>query len=89
MKVKLLLIFALTLTMPLLMAPKTRANGVPGDIDGDGKVTVLDVAMAGSQYLLTPDDPEYNASIVEKADFVNDDIINILDLTTLIYYYTG
>lgn len=90
MKAKLISILALTLTMPLLMAPMIRANGVPGDINGDGKVNILDITSAASQYLLAPDDPNYNATIVQKVDFTEPyGIITMLDLMTLISHYTG
>jgi hypothetical protein len=89
LKAKLTLILALTLSTLLLITP-TRANGVPGDINDDGKVNILDVTLAAGQYLLTSDDPNYNATIVAKADFAEPyGIITILDLVTLISYYTG
>lgn len=84
MKAKLILILALVLTIPLLTAPTTRANGVPGDINGDGKVNILDITLATGQYLLPPDDPNYNATIVDKVDFTEPyGIITMLDLVTL------
>ena len=88
-KAKLILFLALTLSMPLLIR-STHANGVPGDVNGDGMVNILDVTLAAGQYLLTVDDPNYNATIVEKVDFTEPyGIITILDLVTLVSYYTG
>ncbi len=91
MKTKLFLILAFTLTIALLMAPTVSANVLLGDINGDGKVNILDVTLAGSQYRLTPENPEYNSAIVEKADLAPpfDGIINILDMVSLISHYTG
>ena len=89
MKLKLLVIFALIMTMPLLfIVPKARALN-PGDIDGDGHVTILDVVKAASQYMLKPGDQGYNATIVSRADIAPpyDGVINILDLVTIIRYY--
>jgi hypothetical protein len=92
-KVKLLsllmVIVALVLCTPLLMTP--MANAKRG-------ATILDVTAAASQYHLNPGDPGYNATIVAKYDFDYDTgadklgpdgPINILDLVTLIYNYTG
>lgn len=94
MKAKLLLVLALTMTMPLLfMAPKVHTSivPIPGDINGDGHVNILDVVLAATQYMLTPDSPGYNATIVSRADLAPpfNGIINMEDLVTIISHYTG
>jgi hypothetical protein len=92
MKTKLVLILAFTLTIALLMAPRVNApSALPGDINGDGKVNILDVTSATSQYMLTAGNPKYNSTIVEKADLAPpyNGIINILDLVTLISHYSS
>lgn len=93
MKAKLLLItLALMVATPLMMAPTIHANtAIPGDINGDGHVDILDIVLAGSQYKLLPSDPNYNATIVGKADLAPplDGVLNILDLTTMIFHWTG
>jgi hypothetical protein len=88
-KAKLLVIFALTMTMPLLfIVPRARALK-PGDINGDGHVNILDVVLAATQYLLKPGDPGYNSTIVSRADLAPpyNGIVDILDLVTLTCYY--
>jgi len=75
--------------MLMFTSPVAYAND-PGDINEDGKVDILDIVLAASQYLLTPEDPGYNAAIVEKADLAEPyGIIDIFDLVSIIYYYTG
>lgn len=92
MKIKLLLILAvLSLAVTMLMSTSTVAYAYsPGDINEDGKVDILDIVLAASQYLLTPEDPGYDASIVEKADLAEPyGVIDIFDLVSIIYYYNG
>ena len=61
-----------------------------GDINNDGKVDILDLTLATSQYLLTPEDPGYNQTIVERADVAEPyQIIDILDIVTIAAHYTG
>lgn len=91
MKVKLLLILALTLSVPMLfMVPKARA-AIPGDIDGDGDVGITDVTMAAGQYMLMPGDPGYDPAIVAMADIAEpfDGVINLMDMVTIVSHYTG
>lgn len=93
MKAKLLLMtLALTVAMPLMMAPTIHANpDIPGDINSDGDVNILDIALAGGQYKLQPSDPKYNITIVGKADLAPpfDGVLNIMDIVTMIYHWTG
>jgi hypothetical protein len=90
MKAKLLLV-GLILTMSLLVTPLVRApNGIPGDIDEDGDVDITDIILAGSQYMLPLDHPDYNSTIVGRADFVAPfGIVTLLDMVTIAYHYTG
>jgi hypothetical protein len=94
MKVKLLsilmVIVALVLCTSLFLAP--MANAKKG-------ATILDVTAAASQYGLKPGDSKYDATSVAKYDIDYDHTgagklgpdgpINMLDLVTLIYNYTG
>lgn len=75
----------------MLMTMSTVASGnIPGDINDDDKVDILDIVLAAGQYLLTPEDPGYDAAIVEKADLAEPyGVIDIFDLVSIIYYYTG
>ena len=60
-----------------------------GDVNGDSKVTIEDVVLAASQFMLTPDDPTYDPTIVEMADIapLYNGIIDIFDLITIIAHY--
>jgi hypothetical protein len=88
MKTKVLPVLALILTIALLMVPKIHAQPNP-DIDGDGHVNISDVILAASQYRLIASDPGYDAAIVEKADFTGDGMVNLIDMVTLIQYYSS
>lgn len=86
--VGLLSLLAIGVLFAKVNAEKTNTTK-PGDIDLDGDVDIFDIVLAASQYKLHPNDPCYNATIVERADIAapRDGIINIFDLTTIIYYY--
>lgn len=89
-KTKLVVFLGTCLVATLFIRP-AFANPLLGDIDGDGDVDINDVVLAASQYRLTPESAGYNATIVEKADLAApfNGIINIYDLVTLIFHYTG
>jgi len=53
-----------------------RYRPIPGDMNSDGKVTIIDLAIVARAYGTRPGDPYWN----ELADLNNDKIINILDL---------
>jgi hypothetical protein len=88
-KYKLLAIFALIMTMSLLfIVPNVHAYPV-GDINEDHVVNILDVVLAGSQYMRKPTDPGYNSTIVSRADLAPpyNGIIDIIDMVTIIMHY--
>jgi len=94
MKANLLSILTLTLavaTLTMLPIPCSGSSVLIGDINEDGHVDIQDVVMAAGQYSLTPSDPAYNSTIVERADIAPpfNGIIDILDLVTITSYYTG
>jgi len=61
-----------------------------GDIDDDGDVDLYDVSLACSQYKLSAEDPNYNATIVERADLAPPyGVIDIFDIVTIVSAYTG
>lgn len=53
-----------------------RYTPIPGDINGDGIVNIMDLATVARAYGTKPGDPKWN----ELVDVNNDNIINILDL---------
>jgi len=62
---------------------------IVGDVNGDSKVTIEDVILAASQFMLTPEDPTYDPTIVKTADVAPpyNGIINICDLVTIAAHY--
>ena len=58
---------------------------LPGDVNGDGVVNVIDVTMTIS-YILGQNPADFNAA---AADVSGDGVVNILDLTTIIDMILG
>ena len=52
---------------------------IPGDVDSDGAVVILDLAALGLTYGSTPGSPNWNFD----SDFNTDSIISVVDLATL------
>lgn len=86
---KKLIIIGMFFSLLLITPGFTKADtSKPGDIDLDGDVDIYDIVLAVSQYGLHPDDPNYNGTIVERADLAPPyGIINLYDLVTIIYHY--
>jgi hypothetical protein len=62
----------------------TTSHGLPGDIDGDGRVTLPDLVLLAHAYGSRPGDPNWNpnADIAEPWG-----VIGLTDLVTLAVYY--
>jgi hypothetical protein len=86
-KAKLLVIFALIVTIPLLFTVPIAHASIVGDINLDGHVTILDVVLAASQYMLKSSDPHYNSTIVGRADYNLNGVVDIMDLVTIVKNY--
>jgi parallel beta-helix repeat protein len=57
--------------------------GIPGDVNGDGTVNVLDVKMLGKTFLATPGSSNWNSN----ADINGDGVVNILDAIILANHF--
>jgi hypothetical protein len=57
---------------------------VPGDVNNDGVVNILDVTLAANAFGSKTGDPKYNPA----ADVNSDGRINILDLMFIILHFT-
>ena len=71
----------------MLIAPMAHATypnpSANPDVDNSGHyVTILDLTLACSQYMLTGG--ARNMTIVERADFDNDGVVTMIDIVTLI-----
>lgn len=65
-----------------LQAFTNSVNTSPsGDVNGDGKVTVGDIAIAAASYGKTDASPDWN--LIKKFDYVKDGIIDIKDLAVI------
>jgi hypothetical protein len=56
-----------------------RLMGRSGDLNFDGRVDILDIAIAGIAFGSTPTSPRWNAA----ADINEDNKVNIIDLTLI------
>ncbi|WP_356711725.1 dockerin type I domain-containing protein [Paenibacillus sp. CECT 9249] len=56
-------------------------SGVPGDLNGDGKVSIGDLAIVAAHYGKTSSSPDWN--IAKKADMNGDGKIDIDDLAAV------
>jgi len=76
-------------TAPYRLQTTVEVKTIKADLNGDGEVTIQDVVLAGSQYWLLSNDPEYDSTIVALADLAPpyDGFINILDMLTLVSHY--
>lgn len=50
-----------------------------GDVNGDGKVNILDISLVAVSFRAEPGDPKWNPN----ADINNDNIVNILDISNV------
>lgn len=56
---------------------------LPGDVNGDNAVDILDAALLAYAYGTVPNSSRWNGN----ADFDNNSVIDILDAATVAYYY--
>lgn len=56
---------------------------LPGDVDGDGKVEIVDLILLLKAYCSHPSHPRWNPN----ADINGDGIVDIQDMTLIIKYY--
>jgi hypothetical protein len=56
---------------------------LPGDVNGDDTVDVLDLFRLGKAFGATPTDPNWD----KEADINNDNTIDVLDLSILVENY--
>jgi hypothetical protein len=56
---------------------------IPGDINGDFKVSVQDLTLLANAYRTTPGSPKWNPN----ADIDGDGVVGLLDLTILAVHY--
>ncbi len=73
----------MTLTGRFFMATDSVHAFFPGDVNGDLKVNILDVALVAWSYGSHPGDARWNPN----ADFDDNNIIDILDRALVAYYY--
>jgi hypothetical protein len=52
---------------------------IPGDLDGDGTVNILDAITLSNSFLAVPSGPNWNPN----ADINDDNVVNILDAIIL------
>jgi len=59
--------------------------GGPWDINGDGKVNIIDIVIVALAFDSRPGDPKWNP----KADLNGDGIVNIIDIVIVAVHWTG
>jgi hypothetical protein len=57
--------------------------GIPGDVNGDGTVNILDAIQVSNSFLATPDSSNWNPN----ADINSDNVVNILDAIILANHF--
>jgi hypothetical protein len=72
----------LFLAMALLMAARPVLATV-GDVNGDGKVDMKDVALVAHSFGSTPSDPTWN----EACDLNSDGVINMIDIAIVASHF--
>lgn len=80
--------YTLTANATIAAGANTMAAGpitvrTPGDINGDGKVDILDAIMLGDFFFTTPSSPNWNPN----ADLNGDGVVNILDAIILASHF--
>ena len=66
--------------LPASVRLKVFSSGIPGDVDGDGQVGLLDLTLLLSSFGACTGD----AGFLVAADFNSDGCIDLADLTTLL-----
>lgn len=80
------LLLSLLFASLLIFALEYRAGtsaAIPGDINGDGKVDLLDLRILAAAFGSTPGDPRWNSN----ADINGDGRVDLADLTILAVHY--
>ena len=78
----------LSILLVLLLLPSAASAAVLGDVNEDGNINVLDVALA-VQHVLGIDEPPLTEAQKTAADVNVDGLINVLDVTLLMQYALG
>ena len=65
------------------LMPEFSPSRVPGDINGDGVVDILDALLLAGAFLSRPGSPRWNPN----ADLNNDGIIDIFDALLLALHF--
>lgn len=63
---------------PSMTAVEVRPAGMIGDVNGDGKISIGDLAMVAAHYGKTSDSPDWEQ--IKHLDFTNNGSIDIFDL---------
>jgi hypothetical protein len=66
-----------------LLAPIWAIVTIPGDLNGDFKVSLSDLSILAKAYGTTPDSPKWNAN----ADINGDGKVGLSDLSLLAKHY--